>query len=329
MNSVKNIAVLGLGHHAIDKVIPAILRVKGLRLYAVCSRNVIVGEKVATQYGCKYIETEAELIADGILDIVYDCSPISLHYEHGVNALTSGKHFWSEKPICTSVDQAVNLLLLSRDKNLSLFEGLMYLHHPQFKLVKEQVADPTFGKILSFYSCLCFPRLSRPSFRLNKNLGGSSFLDAGCYPVSLALDLFNFMELEVEFTKVFLDHDFAADYAGYTVLTNSSGASIFLEWKMGSAYLNQLRILGENRSLFADKIFSKSKEFNASIELSSQSGAAGITSVGAQDHFELMLINFRKWLNDYEVIESERVKILHRAQLMERIWNSRLESIDN
>ena len=56
MTNEKKIAVWGLGKHAIKRILPAIVNVKGLKLVGVCSREVSVVEECSKNMKMHWVD---------------------------------------------------------------------------------------------------------------------------------------------------------------------------------------------------------------------------------------------------------------------------------
>jgi predicted dehydrogenase len=75
--------------------------------YAVASRDKQKARDFAQTYKIrKAYGSYEEMLNDPEVDLVYVCTPHSLHYEHMMLALKSGKHVLCEKSFTTNADQA-------------------------------------------------------------------------------------------------------------------------------------------------------------------------------------------------------------------------------
>jgi predicted dehydrogenase len=71
------------------------------------------------------------------------------------------------------------------DKKIKFYEGIAYYSHPQTIEVLNLIDNDEIGNIEKIESTFGFKARYRPSSRLyNKELGGGSILDLGCYPIS-------------------------------------------------------------------------------------------------------------------------------------------------
>ena len=142
-----------------------------------------------------------DLISSSEIDIIYIALPNSYHYQWINKCIDSNKNILVEKPITENSFQLDNIKkkLIQKNLKISIYEGFMYKHHSQTKKVLELICNDEIGEILKIDSSFGVNLLTKKIFwffeknkkinkqgRLfNKDLGGGSILDLGCYPVSL------------------------------------------------------------------------------------------------------------------------------------------------
>jgi len=126
-----------------------------------------------------------ELLADPDVDAVYVALPNALHVEWAVRALEAGKHVLSEKPLTRDPREAERAFDAAERAGRILMEGFMYRHHPQTKRLVQLVRDGEIGELRLVRSHFSFT-LDRPrDVRWERDLGGGSLLDLGCYCTNL------------------------------------------------------------------------------------------------------------------------------------------------
>jgi predicted dehydrogenase len=314
------VAVWGLGRHAVGKVLPAIAA-SGLDLYAVCSRNSERVAECTERWGCKGWIESASMLRDGEIDVVYLATPIALHAEHGRRVLEAGKHLWCEKPLATSRDAVYDLMERSVQGGLAMCEGHMYLHHPQFQQLFRYVKAGRLGRVTSLACRFGIPRLDRAGFRSDPALGGGALFDVGCYPISAIHALFPDETARVAYASVHFRDGGALDTDGQALLELSNGVAAHLEWRINSSYRNEIDVWGDRGSAFTDKIFSKPYDYLPQFRLRDERGVETIEVGQPANHFVLMLQNFTRMLHDREALESERCRIMHSVEVMDRIWS--------
>ena len=78
----------------------------------------------------------------------------------------------------------------------------MYLHHSQFREVKNIVKKKKLGKLHSIICRFGLPTLKNPGFRNNPMLCGGALWDLACYPVSAVLELLPDQQFQVLYSEV-------------------------------------------------------------------------------------------------------------------------------
>jgi dTDP-3,4-didehydro-2,6-dideoxy-alpha-D-glucose 3-reductase len=318
---MKNIVIWGLGNHALVNIIPAVLQQKKLNLYGICTRNKALLQKNQKLHNCLGWNDDLEMLKDKNIDIVYLSTPIGLHANQGVKVLNAGKHFWCEKPMSSNYLDTKKLINLSRERNLSIAEGFMYFHHPQFLRLKELLKMKILGEIMSANIRFGIPFLDKPGFRLNPELSGGAFWDVGCYPISAALSLFPNQNYEVISSKIISQKGYQVDTRGGAKILFNNTTEVNLDWAIGSSYRNEIDIWGEKNSIYTDKIFSKKNDYEPILNYRDNNGNLTIEKIQSSDHFSLMLEVFIKLLSDKSFQDIERDNILRRAIAANTIYN--------
>lgn len=317
---MKKIAVWGLGRHAINNILPAISSCEELYLQGLFTRDESIRNEYSRLYNCISYSSHEEMLNDDSLSIVYLSTPPGLHYKQGIEILESGKHFWSEKPFVTSSDQAYRLIELSDKHDLTLAEGLMYRYHPQFEYIRDFV-NGNLGEILFLNSFFTLPKIDSPGFRYKADLGGSSLLDIGIYPISLCMELMNFEKPQLLSAKLSFDDVSKVDTNGFVLLQFASGLTATLVWGMGYGYRNDLDILTKNGSLFTERIYSKNPEYEPQILLKDKVGNESKILSSQNNHFISMFNHFSSMLNNSKKEKEEKERILKLTDAIDEIRN--------
>ncbi|MFT5519475.1 MAG: NDP-hexose-3-ketoreductase [Enterobacterales bacterium] len=318
MTEPLNIAVWGLGKHALNRILPAIKGCQHLSLYGVYTRDQSVLSRVGEHYQCKAFSSEAELLNDSHLDVIYLSTPIGLHYSQGKSVLTANKHLWCEKPLATHYRHACELIELAREKALSVFEGFMYLYHPQFLHLNDYIEN-NHAQLDLIESRFTIPMLEKPGFRHNPDLGGSALYDIGCYPLSLVQALMGKQNSDIKYCRIKRDAQLGVDVRGKVLLEYESGVQASLDWGMGLGYTNSVSVLGAEGRVFADKIFSKPDEYEASVVSYDQYGNQIEQKSSSCNQFTAMFDAFAEKVTNLLSIEDEYNRMLGRTKLLENI----------
>lgn len=253
------IAVLGLGRHAINNILPAIPACSGFQLVGVCSRNHAVGEEVAQRFGCDYWDAESAMLADARVSTVYICTPVAVHATQALRSLEAGKHVICEKSLVCAPADAEMLIRAADERGLVLCEAIMFLHHPRTRELLVFLDQNMRGTVRSVFADFLLPRLESPGYRASKELGGGAFWDVACYGVALATAVMQDGGV-VSHASFAVDEETGVDRSGSAWLTWSSGSSAQLNWGYGFAYRNHAVIVGVSHSVEIERVFSKGNE---------------------------------------------------------------------
>jgi predicted dehydrogenase len=82
------------------------------------------------------------------IQAVIIATPLHLHYEMAEQDLKAGKHVYLEKTMTYSIDQAIQLVKLSKQYNKQIFQvGHQMVYTPLYRKVKEMIDKGYLGKI--------------------------------------------------------------------------------------------------------------------------------------------------------------------------------------
>ena len=168
------------------------------RLLAVASRSKSTAELYALEWKIPraYGSYEA-LLEDPEIDVIYNPLPNHLHAEWTIKALQAGKHVLCEKPFALSLAEVEAMSAAARQTGKVLAEAFMYRHHPQTLKAQAIVNSGALGRLQLIRGAFTFTLNREGNFRFNKEMGGGSLWDVGCYPISYARALVGAEPLEV------------------------------------------------------------------------------------------------------------------------------------
>lgn len=133
-----SVALIGVGYWG-PNYVRLVEGHERLTLTSVCDKDPSrFGTKLLRKNEVK-LTTEAEDIIKSDSDLVVIATPASTHYRLCRDALEFGKHVLVEKPLTTSLGEAVELMRLARDRGLVLMAGQVYLYNSAVRYVKERL----------------------------------------------------------------------------------------------------------------------------------------------------------------------------------------------
>jgi 1,5-anhydro-D-fructose reductase (1,5-anhydro-D-mannitol-forming) len=141
-------AIISTGMHPDIKIAPAINTAADSDLVAVYSRDRERAESFARKHGAPaaYDSMDA-LLRDSRVDAVFIASPNSLHARQAVQAARSGKHVLTEKPMTTTLDDAVAMVQECRAHGMKLGVGFNLRQHPGHVLAKGLIGRGVLGRV--------------------------------------------------------------------------------------------------------------------------------------------------------------------------------------
>ena len=141
-----------------------------------------------------------ELILSPKIDAIYVATLNNTHKEIVVKGLNNNKKILCEKPLGMNVYEVDEIYKHIKEKKNIFFEAIAYRSHPQLVKLFEILKDKKIGKIKKIEANFGFKlrKINKDSRLFNKDLGGGSILDLGCYPISF-FNLFaiNYSEIKI------------------------------------------------------------------------------------------------------------------------------------
>ena len=130
------------------------------------------------------------MVKDPAIDVVYIATPHSHHLEHTLLCLNHKKAVLCEKAFAINSKEVLQMVKASKENNTFLMEAFWVRFRPKFKKVLDLIKIEDLGKLKMVKSDFNFLGDYNPENRLfNIDLGASSLLDIGIYPVFTSLVL--------------------------------------------------------------------------------------------------------------------------------------------
>ena len=140
----------------------------------------------------KTFRTLEEMLADQNIELVVVNTPSVTHYDFAKQAINSGKNVVVEKPFTATVEQAEELILLAKEKNVALSVYHNRRYDSDFKTVKKILDEGWLGNIVE--AEIHYDRYDPGlSYKLHKEIPTAavgSIYDLGSHLIDQALVLF-------------------------------------------------------------------------------------------------------------------------------------------
>ena len=141
------LGVIGYGYWG-PNLVRNFAEVPGARMVKVADRRP---ERLALAHqrypGVEATADAAELVADPRVDAVAIATPVSTHFEFGMQALRAGKHVLIEKPLAATSEQALRLIEEADRRKRILMVDHTFVYTGAVRRIEELIADGTLGEI--------------------------------------------------------------------------------------------------------------------------------------------------------------------------------------
>jgi hypothetical protein len=126
-------------------------------------------------------------------------------------------------------------------------------------------------------------------------------------------------EAEVLFAEILVAPGSPVDTGGRALLRYDGTVDATLEWRVNSAYRNEIDLWGSKGSVSTERIFSKRADYVPQFRFLDLQGTCSVEFGTADNHFLAMFRSFRRLIDDPTEAERERAMIERRAHLFDQI----------
>ena len=183
--------ILGFGHHAAKRLMPAFRGTEVAKLGGLWRRDQRKAASDAAQFGISHVFSSAqELCSSPEIDAVFVVSPDALHHEHVLLALAAGKPVLCEKPLAMNSSEAEEMLAAAQAADVLFGVAQNMRYNLAIDLMRRWIAEGRIGKPQLAHAQFCYessksPRtwINDPTLALGGPIGdvGIHCIDALCY----------------------------------------------------------------------------------------------------------------------------------------------------
>jgi predicted dehydrogenase len=156
-------------------------------IVAICDVNEARARQVAEKYGADKTYTDyRELLADSDIDAVSICTWNNTHAPISIAALKAGKHVLVEKPLCKTVEEALEVQETVRASGKLLQVGVVRRYDSNVQMLRNFAENGEFGE-LYYAKASTIRRMGNPGgwFADVERSGGGPLIDIGVHVIDL------------------------------------------------------------------------------------------------------------------------------------------------
>ncbi|WP_461172738.1 Gfo/Idh/MocA family oxidoreductase [Arthrobacter sp. Z1-9] len=177
--------IIGTGRIS-ENLVPDLQAVQGAEVTAVWGRTASKANSFAADNGIPFATSDRkELLARDDVDAVYIATPIATHLPIALEALDAGKHVLIEKPMASSAADVDRIFRRAKAVGRFAMEAMWMRFNPMHIELQHRIDAGLLGEPRSVRAGFGMPFPAGGS-RWSAELGGSTVLDQGIYPVTFA-----------------------------------------------------------------------------------------------------------------------------------------------
>ncbi|WP_407271069.1 Gfo/Idh/MocA family protein [Radiobacillus sp. PE A8.2] len=274
------------------QVIPAIQRSNNGIVQAIASRGDKAREVATALNIPKAYSSYEQLLDDPEIQAVYIPLPNSLHKEWVIKAAESGKHVLCEKPAALNPDELVEMIQACRNNQVIFMEAFMYQFHPQHGKVKELIESGAVGDVSFMRASFSYFMQDRDTnIRMNRELGGGSLYDIGCYSLHSICNILNMKPTNIfASAKVDPRNQVDTNVAGTLSFNNGVQASFDCSFDLTSR--NSYQVVGSKGSIEVNGAFRPDQNENEEGRITVQTEDGMEEFFIQADQYKLQVENF-------------------------------------
>ena len=154
-------------------------------IVAVCSNQPDELESFASRFQISkaYLDYK-QMVQDPEVEVVSICVPNFLHHQVAMAACEAGKHVVCEKPLATTIEDALEMMEAFEKANLKLMYAEDWNFAPALVRAKEIVDEGAIGRILYVRAKESHNGSHSPFAQTLEYCGGGALLHLGCHPAA-------------------------------------------------------------------------------------------------------------------------------------------------
>lgn len=163
MTTPLRFGIVGFGHHAIRRLVPAFTRSEQTTLTGIWRRNQAAAAQNCRDLQIPYCFESAEaLCASPEIDAVFITSPDAMHRDDALLAIRHGKAVLCEKPLTMNAAEAEKIVVAAQAAGVLFGVAQNFRYNHSLDHMREQITAGTIGQPLLAHAQFCYPASKAP-----------------------------------------------------------------------------------------------------------------------------------------------------------------------
>lgn len=156
-------AILGFGHHAVRRLLPAFAQCKEATLQGMWRRDQDAARKNCSEYNiAECFPTREALCSSENVDVVFITSPDAMHLDDTLLALKQGKAVLCEKPVAMNAGEAEEMNRAAKTAGILFGVAQNFRFNRSLEWMREQLAAGRIGKPQLAHAQYSYPAAQAP-----------------------------------------------------------------------------------------------------------------------------------------------------------------------
>ena len=156
-------AILGFGHHAVRRLLPAFAQCKEATLQGMWRRDPDAARKNCSEYNiAECFPTREALCSSENVDVVFITSPDAMHLDDTLLALKHGKAVLCEKPVAMNAGEAEEMNRAAKAAGILFGVAQNFRFNRSLEWMREQIAAGRIGKPQLAHAQYSYPAAQAP-----------------------------------------------------------------------------------------------------------------------------------------------------------------------
>jgi 1,5-anhydro-D-fructose reductase (1,5-anhydro-D-mannitol-forming) len=156
-------AILGFGHHAVRRLLPAFGRCEHARLTGMWRRDQAAAQQNRAEFKISHcFATREELCSSPEVDVVFITSPDAMHKDDMLLALQHGKAVLCEKPLAMNAAEAAEMNAAAKAAGVLFGVAQNFRFNRSLEWMREQIAAGKIGQPQLAHAQYSYPAKTAP-----------------------------------------------------------------------------------------------------------------------------------------------------------------------